>query len=91
MTMGQEPCEVTQMLNFLVIKVVTSYNAILGIMGINTFQVVASTYHLKIKFPAKNGIGMEKGDQTLAQICYIAALRADGVVGQVIPIEDMDV
>ena len=30
MTMGQETCEVTQMLNFLVIKVVTSYNAILG-------------------------------------------------------------
>ena len=38
MTMGQEPCEVTQMLNFLVIKVVTSYNAILGRTGINAFQ-----------------------------------------------------
>ena len=30
MTMGHEPCEVTQMLNFLVIKAVTSYNTILG-------------------------------------------------------------
>ena len=66
LTMGQEPCEVTQMLNFLVIKVVTSYNAISGRTGINAFQDVASTYHLKIKFPTKNIIGMEKGDQKLA-------------------------
>ena len=79
MTMGQEPCEVTQMLNFLVIKVVTSYNAILGRTGINAFQAVASTYHMKIKFSAKNGIGMEKGDQILARSCYVAALRANRI------------
>ena len=31
MNMGQDPCEVTQMIQFLlVIKVVSSYNAILG-------------------------------------------------------------
>ena len=91
MTMGQEPCEVTQMLNFLVIKVATSYNAILGRTRINAFKAVASTYHLKIKFPAKNGIGMEKGDKKLARSCYIAALRADGIGGQVLPIEDLDI
>ena len=91
MTVGQEPCEVTQMLNFLVIKVVTSYNAILGRTRINVFQTVASTYHLKIKFPTKNGIGMEKGDQKLARSCYITSLRVDGIRGQVLPIEDMDV
>ena len=89
MTMRQEPCEVTQMLKFLVIKVVTSYNAILGRTGINYFQAVASTYHLKIKFPTKNGIVMEKEDQKLARSCYIAALRADGIGGQVLPIEDI--
>ena len=37
MTMGQEPCEVTQMLNFLVIKVVSSYNAILDRTRISAF------------------------------------------------------
>ena len=79
------------MLNFLVVKAMTSYNAILGRTWMNAFQAVASTYHLKIKFPAKNGIGMEKGDQKLARSCYIAALRVDEVGGQVLPIEDMDV
>ena len=91
MTMGQEPCEVTQMLNFLVIKAVSSYNAILGRTGISAFQAVASTYHLKIKFPSRNGVGQEKGDQQMARSCYIAALRPDGIGGQVLPIEDMDV
>ena len=56
--MGQEPCEVTQILNFLVIKEISSYNAILGRTGINVFQVVASTYHLKIKFP--RGMGLDR-------------------------------
>ena len=91
MTMGQEPCEVTQMLNFLVIKAVSSYNAILGRTGISAFQAIASTYHLKIKFPSRNGVGQEKGDQQLARSCYVAALRPDGIGGQVLPIEDMDV
>ena len=56
------------------------------------FKTVASTYHLKIKLPTKNGVEMEKGDQKLAQSCYIVALRAVWNCGaQVLPIEDMDV
>ena len=42
-TMGQKPYEVTQMLNFIVIKVVSSYNAILGRTGISAFQAITST------------------------------------------------
>ena len=91
MTMGQETCEVTYILNFLVIKVVTSYIAILGGTRINSFKVVASTYHMKIKFPVKIGTGMEKEDQKLAQNFYIAPLRADEIGGKVLPIEDIDV
>ena len=89
MTMGQELYEVTQFLNFLVVKAETSYNAILGRTGINAFQAVASTYHLKIKFPAKKGIGMEKRDQKEARTCYEAALRVDEIGGQAFPLEDM--
>ena len=74
------------MLNFLVIKDVTSYNSIFGRTGINAFQAVASTYHLKIKFPTKNGIRLGKGDQKLDRSCYIAALRADGVGGKFSPL-----
>ena len=61
MTMGKDPCEVMQMLNFLIIKAISSYNA--SKTGINVFQDVALTYHLKIKVPSRNGVGQEKGDQ----------------------------
>ena len=89
--MGQEPYEVTQFLNFLVVKAETSYNATLGRTGMNAFQAVASTYHLKIKFHAKKGIGMEKGDQKEARSCYEASLRADEIGRQALPLKDMDV
>ena len=90
-TMGEEPRVATQMLNFLVIKATTTYNAILGRTGLHAFKAVASTYHLKVKFPTRNGVGVERGDQKLARSCYVAALKSDGVGGQVLPIEDMDV
>ena len=91
MMMGQEPYDDIEFLNFLVVKAMTSYNAILGRTGMNAFRDEASTYHLKIKFSAQNGIGMEKGDQKEAQSCYEAALRADEIRGQALPLEDMDV
>ena len=65
-TLGEQPREVTQMLNFLVIKATSSYNTILGRTGLHAFKTIASTYHLKLKFPTRNGVGEEKGDQKLA-------------------------
>ena len=91
MMMGQEPYDDIEFLNFLVVKAMTSYNAILGRTGMNAFRAEASTYHLKIKFSAQNGIRMEKGDQKEAQSCYEAALRADEIRGQALPLEDKDV
>ena len=81
-TLGEQPREVTQMLNFLVIKATSSCNAILGRTGLHAFKAIASTYHLKLKFPTRNGVGEEKGDQKLARSCYMAALRPDGVGGK---------
>ena len=70
------------MLNFVVIKASTTYNAILGRTGLHAFKAIASTYHLKIKFPTRNGVGEERGDQKMARICYVAALRHDGAGGK---------
>ncbi|KAK1384043.1 hypothetical protein POM88_021778 [Heracleum sosnowskyi] len=88
--MGQGSNMSTQMLNFIVIKATSTYDAILGRTGLYAFKVVASSYHLKIKFPTRNGIGEEWGDQKMARSCYVAALRPDGIGGQALPIEDMD-
>ena len=90
-TIGQEPREAMQMLNFVDIKASTTYNVILGRIGLYAFKAIASTYHLKIKFPTRNGVGEERGDQKMARSCYVAALRHDGAGGQILPIEDMDV
>ena len=85
MTMGQEPYEVTHFLNLLVVKAETSYNTILGRTGMNAFQAVASTYHLKIMFPAKKIIGLEKRDQKNSRSFYEACLRADEIGGKALP------
>ncbi|XP_063948020.1 uncharacterized protein LOC135152114 [Daucus carota subsp. sativus] len=90
-TMGTEPRQATCMINFLVVKASSTYNAILGRTGIQAFKAIPSTYHMKIKFPTRNGIGEELGDQKMARSCYIGALRSGGTGGQVLPIEDLDV
>ncbi|KAL8125842.1 hypothetical protein AgCh_013223 [Apium graveolens] len=90
-TIGTEPRQATQMLDFVVVKASSTYNAIMGRTGIHAFKAVPSSYHSVMKFPTRNGIVEERGDQKMARSCYVASLRADGVGGQVLPIEDMDV
>ncbi|XP_063949854.1 uncharacterized protein LOC108221222 [Daucus carota subsp. sativus] len=90
-TMGTEPRQTTCMLNFLVVKASVTYNAILGRTGIHAFKAIRSTYHLKIKFPTRNRVGEEIGDQKMARSCYVGALKSGGAGGQVLPIEDLDV
>ena len=90
-TIGQEPRQATQMLDFVVVKASSTYNAIMGRTGIHTFKAVPSSYHPVMKFPTRDGIGEERGDQKMARSCYVASLRVDGVGGQVLPIEDLDI
>ncbi|XP_074355794.1 uncharacterized protein LOC141695449 [Apium graveolens] len=90
-TIGEEPSEATQMLNFQVVKEASTYNAIMGRTGIHAFKVVPSTYHMVLKFPTRNGVGEARGDQKKARSCYVTTLRPDGTRGKVLPIEDMDV
>ncbi|KAK3013960.1 hypothetical protein RJ639_008506 [Escallonia herrerae] len=62
-------------LDFVMVKVPSAYNAILGQPVLNQLQAVVSTYHLKMKFPTKHEIGEVKGDQTIARQRYVTSCR----------------
>ncbi|XP_074351312.1 uncharacterized protein LOC141690406 [Apium graveolens] len=74
-TIGEEPREATQMLNFQVVKAASTYNAIMGRTRIYDFKAMPSTYCMVLKFPTRNGVGEAKEDHKMARNCYIAALR----------------
>ncbi|KAK3007871.1 hypothetical protein RJ639_014600 [Escallonia herrerae] len=73
---GTPPAQANFMLDFVVVKAPSAYNAILGRPTLNQLQAVVSTYHLKMKFPTKHGIGEVKGDQTTARQCYVTSCRS---------------
>ncbi|KAK2998503.1 hypothetical protein RJ639_023274 [Escallonia herrerae] len=75
-TIGTPPIQANLMLDFVVVKVPSAYNAILGRRTLNQLQAVVSTYHLKMKFPMENEIGEVKGDQTTARQCYVTSCRS---------------
>ncbi|KAL0315185.1 UNVERIFIED_CONTAM: hypothetical protein Scaly_2881600 [Sesamum calycinum] len=53
-------CRKTMMVRYLVVDIPSAYNIILGRPTLNQFQAVVSTYHLKVKFPTSNEIGLVK-------------------------------
>ncbi|KAK3033998.1 hypothetical protein RJ639_033283 [Escallonia herrerae] len=72
------PLQATQSIDFLVVKIKSAYNGILGRAGLNKLQAIASTFHLCMKFPTPNGIGVAKGDQAIvARKCYMASCKAE--------------
>ncbi|XP_043705563.1 uncharacterized protein LOC122655434 [Telopea speciosissima] len=77
-TVGIEPKLSMVMMNFLVVKVNSTHNGILGRPGHNTLQAVVSTPHLVIKFPTDHGVGECRGSQAAARRCYKGYLRTKG-------------
>ncbi|KAK2997424.1 hypothetical protein RJ639_025059 [Escallonia herrerae] len=74
-TVGAPSNQAKLMLDFVVVRVPSAYNAILGRTSLNQLRAVVSTYHMKMKFPTENGVGEVKGDQVVAWQCYMASCR----------------
>ncbi|XP_062155166.1 uncharacterized protein LOC133863216 [Alnus glutinosa] len=74
-TAGTYPRQSTIMVRFLIIDRPSAYNSILGRTALNELKAVTSTPHLSMKFPTEEGVGVEKGDQRMAQECYNTSLK----------------
>ncbi|KAK3037910.1 hypothetical protein RJ639_031801 [Escallonia herrerae] len=86
-TVGAPPNQAKLMLDFVVVRVPSAYNAILGWTTLKQLRAVVSTYHMKMKFPTENGVGEVKGDQAVARQCYMASCR--NIANETLMIEDL--
>lgn len=63
------------MVKFLVVEGQSAYNAILSRTFLNELKAVTSIPHLCMKFLTNEGVGIVKGDQKAARVCYNASLK----------------
>ncbi|KAL2226397.1 UNVERIFIED_CONTAM: hypothetical protein Sindi_1998400 [Sesamum indicum] len=75
LSLGSYPKRSTKLVKFLVVKAPSSYNVILGRPSLNLFRAIASTFHLKLKFPTPDGVGEVVGDERMVRECYANALK----------------
>ncbi|KAL5578188.1 hypothetical protein UlMin_019887 [Ulmus minor] len=79
--LGSTPCQHIQAVDFILVDYPSPYNAIIGRPTLNKIQAVTSTYHLLVKFPTVEGIGILRGNQTESREIYKAANRSTQVQG----------
>ena len=79
LTSGDLPCQATTAVRFLIVDAPSAYNILLGRPSLNAIRAVLSAYHMVIKFPTTNGVGMVRGDQRVARECYSASMKQKAV------------
>ena len=52
---------------------------LLGRPSLNAIRAILSSYHMVIKFPMENGVGMVRGNQRVARECYLASMKHKAV------------
>ncbi|GKV48032.1 hypothetical protein SLEP1_g54871 [Rubroshorea leprosula] len=67
---GSEPRFRMASITFLVVKMESAFNAILGRATLCKLKAVISQPHLCMKFPTPQGVGVLKGNQKMARACY---------------------
>ena len=77
--LGDPPCQATTTVRFLIVDAPSSYNVLLGKSSLNAIKAILSAYHMVIKFPTTNKVGMVQGDQRVARECYSASMKQKAV------------
>ncbi|XP_073153649.1 uncharacterized protein [Henckelia pumila] len=77
LSLGNGEQRVTKMACFTVVDAPSSFNGILGRPALSDFRAVASTFHQKLKFPSGREVGVVRGDQKAAQLCYVNEVKID--------------
>ena len=62
-------------IRFLIVYAPLAYNVLLGRPFLNAIKAIPSAYHMVIKFPTVNGVGMVQGDQRVARECYSTLMK----------------
>ena len=62
LTLGNPPCQATTTIKFLIVEAPSTYNMSLGRPSLNAIRAIPSTYHMVVKFPMENGVGMVRGN-----------------------------
>ena len=79
LTLGDPLCQATTTVRFLIVNAPSAYNILLGRPSLNAIRAIPSAYHMVIKFPISNGVGMVRGDQHIARECYSASMKQKAV------------
>ena len=62
LTLGDPPCQATTTVRFLIVDAPSAYNILLGRPSLKAIRATPSAYHMVIKFPTANGVGMVRGN-----------------------------
>ena len=79
LTLGDPPCQATTTIKFLIVDAPSAYNMLLGRPSLNTIRVIPSAYHMVVKLPMENGVGMVRGDQRVAREYYLTSVKQKAV------------
>ena len=79
LTLGDPPCQATTTVRFLIVDAPSANNMLLGRPSLNAIRDVPFAYHMVIKIPNANGVGMVRGNQRIARECYLASMKQNTV------------
>ncbi|RWW09360.1 hypothetical protein GW17_00027148 [Ensete ventricosum] len=70
-TVGEEPRSKTLIILFMVVRLSSTYNAIIDLPTLNKLRAVVSTSHRTIKFLTRSWIGEARSDTRESRHCYL--------------------